>query len=163
MGGLGFATIAGWKLLWERFPRLAYSPGMIVLFLTLFALFLIGALQSRKVSPQSSVGWSICWAAGFGVLGATEEHVWSIVILGALSAFVFAKIIRSRYDSPVLMFGGFIAWNLAVVAALHMPWPNAQRFSLVLLLGGVVNATQALFALRSEMESSRVHSGVAAQ
>ena len=66
---------------------------------------------------------------------AIAKHGWAIVCRGLRSAVFVALIVNYSYKSSTL--AAFARWILPIRGASMLPWPNNDRFCLVLVLGGV--------------------------
>ena len=143
ISGFGGVIVFGWMLLEERAPNIAWSWTVLLLGGSITGLSIFMASWGGKPATSGAQGTTTLWAVGMGALVAASNHIWAVVSIGALSALAFAHLFRSRNSSILLMFGGFLGWMIAVIIAMVLPWPNSQRFALVLLLVFLVNALQS--------------------
>jgi hypothetical protein len=148
VGGLVMATLGGQGLIDERFPNLTgFWRGPMIAASVLALLWMLWALShdlGSESDAQKSGSESVLLLGVLciGVLAWQREHTWAIVGLGLGAALLFARLAKSRRRSYVIAITG---WILAGFVVLRLRWPNAQRFLLVLVAGGLLTALQGGF------------------
>jgi hypothetical protein len=130
-------------LLQQRFGSVP-SPFRVPLSI---AMFIVLAWQIWALSPrdpeseaEKSPGVLLLAAICIGVLTWQREHAWAVVGTSVALALFFAWAGGKVYRRPLWL--AIVGWSIAGPAVFLFPWPNDQRFMLVLVLGGLVTALQ---------------------
>lgn len=153
--GLAIATLMGESLLQERFPYLVSWRGPVTFVSILAWLWMLWALwpRSSDLAVRNSLGgeWptlltGICW----GLMAWQREHLWALVGLSVPTAICFWVLAKIYERSAVI---AIIGWLLAGIVVLFVPWPNAQRFDLLIVLGCLGTALQGGFDLVREVRA----------
>jgi hypothetical protein len=162
VGGLVMATLGGQGLIDERFPNLTgFWRAPVIAASVLALLWMLWALShdlGSESDAQKSGSESVLLLGVLcvGVLAWQREHAWAVVGLGLGVALLFVRLAKSRGRSYVIAITG---WVLAGFVVLLLQWPNAQRFLLVLVAGGLLTALQGAFELAMRPRSKDTRCG----
>jgi hypothetical protein len=151
-----FVTAQGCEmLLHERFSSVHGPWRSTVRFAAFIAtLWTLWAL-SRDTESAAEKSWAtvlLLWAVCFGVLAWQSEHAWAVVGTGVEVAALMAWSAKSYGRSLIL---AIVGWGIAGPAVFLLPWPNGQRYDLVLVLGGFATALQGGIGLARDLSALR--------
>jgi hypothetical protein len=148
ISGMAMAIASGDQLIQERFPHFVYSWPVVLLNVLAFLFVFLSLFKHSPVS-ENRIEFRIEVAGflmllGFCVTAWQRDHLWAVLGIGPSMAIFFFELAKLRERSFVIAVAG---WILAVCAAVYLPWPNGQRYLLVLVLGGFGTALQGAFDL----------------
>jgi hypothetical protein len=150
MWGLVLAISAPKDMVLDRSPQLL-SSWIMLLARIVAALWWVWVMwetleasaESRRVDYRLAITlWltALCWGAATW----QGEHAWAVAGMSVVSALSFAVMGWIVKRSFVVAVG---AWIVAGIGVFFIQWPNSQRLSLVLLVGGSGVALQGTFEL----------------
>jgi len=154
MMGIGVASL-GCHTLSQLRPSLLPSPWATVAFCTFMLSFLwwlwvsFPSLESVRVAPSPhsrEAGPLFLSLTVIFVLRWQWDQNWSVALLGPAAALALWFMASEQEIKP---FAAAAAWIFAGFAAFQLPWPNPQRFLLVMVVGGLATALQGVFAFFS--------------
>ena len=163
LSGLFMAVLAIQPLSEQLSPKLTGLAYLLALPFWIWQLFVgwPGNPTDEELTRQYSpaVPALLLWIPCFWLLYSLRAHGWAVVGIGLVSAVFGALIVKYSYKSSAI--AAFAGWSLAIPVAFLLPWPNSNKFFLVLVLGGVTTAllgalrfARALLGVRQRLTNS---------